>query len=131
MDVSCVVPESVAPPARARLSAAHDTFCRLGAEPFARRCGDELAACGLSPRRRSSPAARFELSPQELAVAKLVSTGATNREVATQLVVSVKTVEYHLGNLFAKLGVTSRRQLPARLSAPDRVADTRGQLVGP
>lgn len=101
------------------LGEAHSTFCRLGAEPFAQRCGDELAACGLAPRRWSSNAARFKLSPQELAVAKLVMSGATNREVATQLVVSVKTVEYHLGNLFAKLGIRSRRQLGARLAEVD------------
>jgi DNA-binding NarL/FixJ family response regulator len=49
-------------------------------------------------------------------VAWLVAAGRSNREVAAELVVSVKTIEYHLRNAFQKLGVTSRRQLPARLA---------------
>jgi DNA-binding NarL/FixJ family response regulator len=56
------------------------------------------------------------LTPQEAAVARLVASGLTNREVATELVLSVKTVEYHLGKVFAKLGLTSRSQLAARLA---------------
>ena len=59
-----------------------------------------------------------ELTPQELAVARLVSTGLTNREAATELVVSPKTVEYHLGHVYAKLRVRSRTELAARLAGP-------------
>ncbi|MDV9175114.1 helix-turn-helix transcriptional regulator, partial [Streptomyces sp. W16] len=56
------------------------------------------------------------LTPQELAVARLVASGLTNRQVARELVISVKTVEYHLGRIFPKLGVDSRTRLAARLA---------------
>jgi DNA-binding CsgD family transcriptional regulator len=49
-------------------------------------------------------------------VARLVADGATNREVAAQLYLSVKGIEYHLGNIFAKLAITSRRQLRSALA---------------
>jgi len=100
----------------ARLEAAGDAFARLGAAPFAERSAGELAACGAVRRNVLGPP---DLTAQELAVARLVTSGLTNRQVAQELVVSVKTVEYHLGHLFAKLGVTSRTQLARRLaSAP-------------
>lgn len=51
------------------------------------------------------------LSGQEDRVARLVAQGMTNQEVARQLYVSAKTVEFHLSNIFTKLGITSRRQL--------------------
>lgn len=50
-------------------------------------------------------------------MARLVAAGLTNREAAAELVVSVKTVGYHLGNVYAKVGVTSRSQLVARFAA--------------
>jgi DNA-binding NarL/FixJ family response regulator len=62
-----------------------------------------------------SPAALLGLSRAEVAVARLVATGLTNREVANQLYVSVKTVEYHLRNIYLKLDITSRRTLTALL----------------
>ncbi len=102
--------------ARERLGAAHQTYVRLGARPFMEPVERELAACGLTPARRS-PARHLELTPQELAVARLVATGKTNREVAAELVVSVKTVGYHLGNVFTKLGVSSRTELAAHFIA--------------
>ena len=61
----------------------------------------------------ASPAALLGLSRAELAVARLVATGLTNREVAAELYVSVKTVEYHLRNSFIKLDISSRRELSA------------------
>jgi DNA-binding CsgD family transcriptional regulator len=61
------------------------------------------------------PAALVGLSRGELAVARLVATGLTDREVASQLHVSVKTVEYHLRNSYIKLDITSRRALTALL----------------
>ena len=67
------------------------------------------------PAAASSPAALLGLSRAELAVARLVATGLTNREVASQLYVSVKTVEYHLRNSYIKLDITSRRELTALL----------------
>jgi DNA-binding CsgD family transcriptional regulator len=100
--------------AAAQLRAARATLVRLDAQPDLERCERELAACGLQPRRRKErDTAR--LTPQELAVARLVVAGLSNRQAARELVVSVKTVEYHLGNVYAKLQVTSRGQLTKRL----------------
>jgi DNA-binding CsgD family transcriptional regulator len=98
----------------ALLSAAHETFATLGAAPWTDRCATELAGSGLQPvtRRSRNHAA---LTSQELVVARLAAAGRTNREIAGELVVSVKTVEYHLRNAFQKLGVVRRRQLAARL----------------
>ncbi|HOZ58652.1 MAG TPA: helix-turn-helix transcriptional regulator, partial [Nakamurella multipartita] len=59
---------------------------------------------------------RFGLTAQELVVARLAADGLSNRQIAGELVVSIKTVEYHLRNAFAKLGITSRRQLADRLA---------------
>jgi DNA-binding NarL/FixJ family response regulator len=54
---------------------------------------------------------REDLTPQERSVAGLVASGLTNREVASELVLSVKTVEVHLTRIYAKLGVKSRGEL--------------------
>ena len=109
--------------AAARLSEAHRLFALLGAGPYAKVCERELAGCGLHPSKRKvrDPA---RLTPQELSVARLVASGMTNTEVAEQLVVSVKTVEFHLHNVFSKLTITSRRQLashPALVMSPPGV----------
>ena len=56
------------------------------------------------------------MSRAELAVARLVAAGLINRDVAAELYVSVKTVEYHLRNIFIKLGITSRRELDALIN---------------
>jgi DNA-binding CsgD family transcriptional regulator len=101
--------------AASRLESALSCLAALGATPFVERVQTELAACGLSPMRRSGRE-KGRLTPQELAVARLVGTGRTNREVATQLVISVKTVEYHLGNIYAKLDLRTRAQLAAHLA---------------
>jgi DNA-binding CsgD family transcriptional regulator len=98
------------------LSSAHRRFTGLGARPFLERCEAELAASGLRPS--AGPGRdRAGLTAQELVVARLAADGRSNRELADELVVSIKTVEYHLRNAFQKLDVTSRRQLPARLAA--------------
>ena len=98
----------------AHLQAARTRFAQLDARPFLERCDRELTACGRTlPKRTADP--RTSLTPQELAVARLVATGRTNRQTAAALVVSVKTIEYHLGNAYAKLGVTSRTQLALAL----------------
>ena len=98
-------------------------FQQLGARPFVQRIDQELAACGLTPAPRSSLTAST-LTPQEVAVARLVASGRTNREVAGELALSVKTVEYHLGHVFTKLGVASRSQLAA--ASPSWPADAFG-----
>jgi DNA-binding CsgD family transcriptional regulator len=89
----------------------------LGAAPLIARCERELRACGLNPAKRSDPRAARALTPQEGTVARLVARGRSNREVADELVISVKTVEHHLGHIYAKLGVRSRTQLAATLLA--------------
>ncbi len=99
--------------ASALLLAAHARFLDVGASPALARCGQELAACGLTPSARKTRD-YSALTPQELAVARLVVAGMTNREVSTELMVSTKTVEYHLSNIYAKLGVRSRSELRAR-----------------
>ena len=101
-----------------RLRAARDAFVRLGAQPFLSRCEAELAACGLAVDRPATPD-DADLTPQERAVTQLVCAGRSNREVAAELVISVKTVGYHLGNAYTKLGVNSRTQLAALLSHRD------------
>ena len=94
------------------LTRARDALADLGARPALERCERELATCGLTPAKRGgSP--RPDLTPQEQAVARLVATGKTNREVAAELLLSVKTVEVHLTRVYAKLGVSSRSQLAA------------------
>lgn len=98
----------------AELTAARDTFARLGARPYLDRCDAELAACGALVAAPEHAPANL-LTPQERAVTRLACAGRTNREVAAELVLSVKTVGYHLDNAYAKLGVRSRVQLAARL----------------
>lgn len=101
--------------ARAPLRLALESFERIGAEPWAARARRELAAAGEVVADGVAPPERL-LSPQELQVALLVGEGLTNREVAARLIVSPKTVEYHLGNAFRKLGVRSRVELVRRLA---------------
>lgn len=100
------------------LRAAITVFERLGAEPWVRRAAAELRACGEQARRRDQPASR-QLTPQELQVALEVAKGATNQATATALFLSTKTVEFHLGNVYRKLGIRSRARL-AYLFATDR-----------
>ena len=92
-------------------------FRGLGAAPFADRCDRELAACGLHDP--GTPSGADVLTPQERAVATLIGAGRTNREAAQELVLSVKTIGYHLGNVYAKLGVHSRAQLVAALGTAE------------
>ena len=98
--------------AAVELRAARETLAALRARPDLERCDRELAACGLAPGRRDG-SERTRLTPQERSVAELVVAGKTNREVAGELIVSVKTVEVHLTRIYNKLGVSSRAQLAA------------------
>jgi ATP/maltotriose-dependent transcriptional regulator MalT len=98
------------------LVAAHACFSRLGAQPALQRCEHELAACGLAPSARKTRD-YTALTPQELAVTRLVVSGMTNREVAGELMLSTKTVEFHLSNIYTKLGVRGRSELRARARA--------------
>ncbi|MDT3439328.1 MULTISPECIES: LuxR family transcriptional regulator [unclassified Pseudofrankia] len=96
-----------------QLDAAHDVLAGLGARPYLEQCQRELRACGLTPRDRRDHDTSI-LTPQESTVARR-AVDLTNREVARELFISVKTVEFHLRNIYMKLGVTSRMQLRERL----------------
>jgi DNA-binding NarL/FixJ family response regulator len=108
---------------RAQLRAALEGFERLRAEPWAERARGELRASGETARKRD-PSTIDQLTPQELRIARLVAEGLSNKEIAAQLFLSPRTIHYHLRNVFAKLGITSRTQL-ARLplSAEEAVAE--------
>ena len=98
------------------LRSALGTFVQLGATPWAERARRELTATrGRSRREAAGPQA--ELTPHELRVAALVERGFLNREIATALFVSERTVEYHLTNIYAKLGIRSRTELTRLLGA--------------
>jgi DNA-binding CsgD family transcriptional regulator len=97
------------------LEGAQRTFLALAAAPWVDRCVTELAGSGLRPVSRTGRE-HAVLTSQELVVARLAAAGRTNREIASELVVSLKTVEYHLRNAFQKLGIARRRQLAARLT---------------
>jgi DNA-binding CsgD family transcriptional regulator len=103
--------------ARDQLRAALEGFERLEAEPWAERARAELRATGETARKRD-PTAIDQLTPQELQIARLVAEGLTNKEVAAQLFLSPRTIDSHMRNVFAKLGITSRTQL-ARLPLSD------------
>ena len=104
-----------APLAIERLETAHHIFSELGADPYVQFCATELEA--LQVKTTSVGVSnRLGLTRAELAVARLVATGLTNKEVASELFVSIKTVEYHLRNTYMKLNITSRRALTALLT---------------
>lgn len=96
--------------ARTHLRNALGAFEGLGTPLWAERARTELRATGERARRRDD-STRDDLTPQELRIAQLVARGTTNREVAAQLFVSPKTVEYHLHKVYGKLGVSSRVEL--------------------
>ncbi|WPW22994.1 LuxR C-terminal-related transcriptional regulator [Streptomyces griseoincarnatus] len=101
--------------ARARLEEARLGFERCGAPLWAQQAAAELRAGGAAPN--AAPAASVgagdlaRLTPQQMRIARYVAAGATNREVALSLSVSTRTVDYHLRNVFATLGLRSRVEL--------------------
>jgi DNA-binding NarL/FixJ family response regulator len=108
----------------------------------------ELDACGLTPAKRKPGADRSRLTPQERAIAQLAAAGRTNREVAAELLLSLKTVERHLTHVYRKLasarapssaersgtrGSTRRRSsgaVPRREGRPGRERPGRAVEVG-
>ena len=98
-------------PAVERLRRAHDVFLALRAVPFIARTEEELAACHLpaDPARKQRPV--LALTSRETEVAHLVGKGLSNPEIAAELFISRKAVEYHLGNVYAKCGLHGRQQL--------------------
>jgi DNA-binding NarL/FixJ family response regulator len=96
--------------ARQQLYAAHEMFSAIGVEAFTERARRELITTGETVRKRTFETLD-ELTPQEAAIARLATDGRTNAEIAAHLFLSPRTVEWHLGKVFRKLGVASRRDL--------------------
>jgi DNA-binding CsgD family transcriptional regulator len=101
--------------AREQLRIAHEQLSAMGLEAFAERARHELLATGETVRKRR-PDTHNDLTAQEAQIAGLARDGQTNPEIAAQLFISPRTVEWHLRKIFAKLGITSRRQLRAALA---------------
>ena len=98
--------------AREQLRTAHDMLEAMGMEAFAERARRELRATGETARKRTAVAASDEeLTAQEAQIARLARDGLSNPEIGARLFLSPRTVQYHLGNVFTKLGITSRSQL--------------------
>jgi DNA-binding CsgD family transcriptional regulator len=108
--------------AREELRAAHEAFVSMGADGFAERTRRELVATGEKVRSRRDDT-RDDLTQQEEHIAQLARDGLTNPEIASQLFLSPRTVEWHLRKVFTKLGITSRRGLA------DALPDQRAALV--
>jgi DNA-binding CsgD family transcriptional regulator len=100
--------------AREQLRTAHELLAGIGMAAFAERARRELIATGEKVRKRGLET-RDQLTPQEEQIARLARDGCTNPEIAAQLFLSARTVEWHLGKVFGKLGVSSRRELAAAL----------------
>jgi DNA-binding NarL/FixJ family response regulator len=96
--------------AREQLRAALGGFEQCRAEPWVERTRAELRATGETARKRD-PSTIDQLTPQELQIAKLAGDGLSNKDIAAQLFLSPRTVEYHLRKVFTKLGIGSRSEL--------------------
>ena len=108
--------------AREQLRIAYEMFDGIGAEAFAERARRELQATGGTVRKRAVQT-RIELTAQEAQIARLAGGGLTNPEIGAQLFLSPHTVEWHLRKVFAKLGISSRKQLHATLTDVVRAAE--------
>jgi ATP/maltotriose-dependent transcriptional regulator MalT len=106
---------------RQQLRTAHNMLDGMGMEAFAERARRELAATGETVRKRSF-ATRDQFTPQEKQIARLARDGLSNPEIGAQLFISARTVEWHLRTVFAKLGITSRRQLRTALPEDGQLA---------
>jgi DNA-binding NarL/FixJ family response regulator len=87
----------------------------MGMAAFAERTGQELLATGATVRKRGVHT-QGDLTAQEAHIARLARSGLSNPEIASQLFLSARTVEWHLRKVFLKLGISSRRQLRGALS---------------
>jgi DNA-binding CsgD family transcriptional regulator len=108
--------------ARVHLRAALDAFEALGAVDWAATARSELGVTGETAASRSGPRSDA-LTPQELQVALMVASGATNREAGSRLFLSAKTIEAHLGRIYRKLGLRSRTELAALVAQEGLGAD--------
>jgi DNA-binding CsgD family transcriptional regulator len=104
--------------ARAQLRRAHELFTAIGMEAFAERAQAELLATGAKVRKRTVET-RDDLTAQEWHIARLARDGLSNPEIGARLFLSPRTVEWHLGKVFSKLGIRTRRELASALPDPD------------
>ena len=102
---------------RTQLRTAYQMLATMGAAAFAERARRELLDAGETARKRAAQT-RTELTAQEASIARLARHGQTNTEIGAQLFLSARTVEWHLGNVFTKLGISSRRELRRALAHP-------------
>ena len=101
--------------ARNQLRPAFEAFVSMGTQALAERARRELVATGEKVRKRTEDT-RDELTPQEEEIAQLARDGRTNPEIGAQLFIGARTVEWHLRKVFAKLDISSRRELDQALS---------------
>ena len=122
--------------AREPLAEALDLAARCGARPLAARAREELRATGARPRREWRTGVEA-LTPSELRIVRLAAEGRTNREIAHELYVTLKTVEGHLARAYTKLGIERRTQLLQALEGekpgcpPSSEGTSRTQPFGP
>jgi DNA-binding CsgD family transcriptional regulator len=107
--------------ARMQLRSAYSALDGMGAAGFAERARRELAATGESLRGRRA-GARDALSPQEAQIARMATEGCANADIATQLFLTGRTVDWHLGKVYAKLGISSREELAQALARSEPVS---------
>jgi DNA-binding CsgD family transcriptional regulator len=104
--------------AREQLRTARETLVSIGMEAFAERARKELEASGEKARKRTIET-RDDLTAQERQIARLARDGLSNPEIGARLFLSPRTIEWHLRNVFAKLDIRSRRELPDALRSSD------------
>jgi DNA-binding CsgD family transcriptional regulator len=104
--------------AREQLRTAHEMLVAIGMEAFAERARNELEASGEKVRKRTVET-RDDLTAQERQIARLAREGLSNPEIGARLFLSPRTVEWHLRNVFSKLGIRSRRELSSALAGSD------------
>ncbi|HEX6393080.1 MAG TPA: AAA family ATPase [Acidimicrobiales bacterium] len=100
--------------ARDQLRPAFETFASIGAQGFAERARREMLATGEKVRKRNGVTSN-NLTPQEEQIAELARQGKTNPEIGAQMFIGARTVEWHLRKIFAKLAISSRRELDEAL----------------
>src|SRR3954465_1620154 len=106
--------------ARKQLRTAHEMLVTIGMEAFAERARNELLATGEKVRKRTVET-RDDLTAQERQIAGLARDGLTNPEIGARLFLSPRTAEWHLRNVFTKLGIRSRRELANALRGSESV----------
>jgi DNA-binding CsgD family transcriptional regulator len=101
--------------ARHHLDSAYEMLTAMGADGFAERARRELVATGETVPKRTVET-RDDLTPQEAQIARLAGDGHTNPEIGAELFISPRTVEWHVGKVFGKLGISSRKELRAAMA---------------